>query len=998
MSCYTPSRLFFALLAAACLLLLILPAAAASIPVNGTVVITEPGTYVLQADMTGSGALICIDIQSSDVIFDGNGHTISDVNMGNSTGIQVSNADLSVSNVTIKNVRLSNFYIGIELQKAQNSTIQGVTMTGNKLGIYLNSSSANTVSDNTITVSPIGIYLVGASSGNTVSGNTVSGNRESDQDGFGIVLVSVSEDQVDDNTVNDNTVTGNFYGIFLVSASGNTVSDNTLTGNLYGIFLVSTSGNTFSDNTLTGNFYGIYLAGASGNTVSDNTLTGNNCGIFLASTSANMVSDNTVTGNQLGIYLDSSSANTVSDNNFNNLDNVLFGDAIVSNSNSWNTPIISGTSIIGGPSRGGNFWGTPDGSGYSQTHPDSNNDGFCDDPYALGIGNIDNLPLHILSPVPPAPSLTAGFYAFGHVGQAPYPVRFLDQSAGSATAWHWDFGDGTTSTEQNPTHIFNRTGAYNVALTASNDQASDTSIQYRCIIVNTVPVANFTANATAGRTPFTVQFTDQSTGATGYQWQFGDGTTSTDQNAVHTYTQPGAYTVTLVASAADYGSVFTQKQGYITVTDPPTVGFSANVTAGISPLAVQFNESTTGLVPYFYWQFGDGGTSFDLNPVHIYNAAGRYTVSLYAIDSNGYQVKTAENYINVTALVTPTPTVTATSTVTPVPTATGYSPVANFTVTPQGSPDSMHILVTDTSVNATSVQYDLGDGTTTAYPNFRYTYWQVGTYTIKQTVTNAAGSSTKNVTVTIPVATPTTTSTAIGGDQGWYTIHGNVEGATVLFDQTTKGTIAQGVLKIPVYTTGAPYRTYTVQMDGYTTVSGTITDHPGKDQNVDITVNLTPASGQTQYNGPHTIPGTLQAEDYDLGGEGVAYHDTTSGNAGGIYRQDDVDIEQLDTDRSPNVGWIRAGEWLAYTVNVSTAGTYDAGFRVSSSHAGSSVQVYVDSGTTPIATVNVPNTGDWPAFRTVSVPVTLPAGQHRLVLKFPTDSVNINWIVFAPRG
>jgi len=85
-------------------------------------------------------------------------------------------------------------------------------------------------------------------------------------------------------------------------------------------------------------------------------------------------------------------------------------------------------------------------------------------------------------------------------------------------------------------------------------------------------------------------------------------------------------------------------------------------------------------------------------------------------------------------------------------------------------------------------------------------------------------------------------------------------------------------------------------------------------------------------------------------------------------------------------------------VNVTTAGTYDAGFRVASSHASSSVQVYVDGGTTPVAIVTVPNTGDWPIFRTVSVPVTLPAGQHRLKLAFPTDYVNINWVSFTPQG
>jgi PKD repeat protein len=348
-------------------------------------------------------------------------------------------------------------------------------------------------------------------------------------------------------------------------------------------------------------------------------------------------------------------------------------------------------------------------------------------------------------------SMTAAFYAYGSVGQAPYSVKFEDQSVGSPTAWKWDFGDNTTSTEQNPTHVFNQTGVYNVALTASNDQMSDTCTKYRCIIVNTVPVAAFTANATAGRTPFTVQFTDQSTDSSGFEWRFGDGTTSTEQNPVHTYTKPGAYTVTLTASQSNFGSVFTEKPGYITVTDPPTAGFSANVTTGLSPLSVQFNESVTGSVQYYFWHFGDGATSFDQNPVHIYDTVGTYTVSLMAIGPNGNEVKTIEDCINVTAPVTPTPTPTATVTPTVTPTPSEQNlPVADFTVTPQGGQGSFIFLVTDTAVNATSVKYDLGDGTCTAYPNFRYTYWQPGTFTITQTATNAAGSSTKSVTVTVP--------------------------------------------------------------------------------------------------------------------------------------------------------------------------------------------------------------------------------------------------------
>ena len=111
-----------------------------------------------------------------------------------------------------------------------------------------------------------------------------------------------------------------------------------------------------------------------------------------------------------------------------------------------------------------------------------------------------------------------------------------------------------------------------------------------------------------------------------------------------------------------------------------------------------------------------------------------------------------------------------------------------------------------------------------------------------------------------------------------------------------------------------------------------------------------------------------------------------------------MDIKVLDTDHSPKVVWTRAGEWLAYTADIYIVGTYDAGFRVAFSHAGSSVQVYVDDGTIPAAKVTVPNIGDRLAFQIVSVPVALPAGQHQLKLTFPTGFANINWINFLNRN
>ncbi len=169
---------------------------------------------------------------------------------------------------------------------------------------------------------------------------------------------------------------------------------------------------------------------------------------------------------------------------------------------------------------------------------------------------------------------------------------------------------------------------------------------------------------------------------------------------------------------------------------------------------------------------------------------------------------------------------------------------------------------------------------------------------------------------------------------------------------------------------------------------GTLTPNP----------TLTPGSGGsagTPYV-THALPGRIEAENYDLGGEGTGYHDTTSGNVGNEYRSDRVDIEKLAYESTPNVGWIAPGEWLAYTVTVSTADTYTAAFRVASPYSGGSFTLQVDGANA--ATVSVPNTGDWERFQTVTESVTLPAGTHTLRLSFNDDSardyMNIDYVEF----
>ncbi|MEN6342135.1 MAG: carbohydrate-binding protein [Methanospirillum sp.] len=157
-----------------------------------------------------------------------------------------------------------------------------------------------------------------------------------------------------------------------------------------------------------------------------------------------------------------------------------------------------------------------------------------------------------------------------------------------------------------------------------------------------------------------------------------------------------------------------------------------------------------------------------------------------------------------------------------------------------------------------------------------------------------------------------------------------------------------------------------------------------------VTPTPTPTVGPQPYR-PLAIPGIIQAEDYNLGGEGVAYHDTTPGNEGGAYRHDDVDIETAGG--ITNVGWIRSGEWLTYTANVTAEGQYTMSARVASPNSGRKFAVVVDGADT--STVTVPNTGSFEAFLTVEIPVPLAAGQHTLKLVFAGDGQNLDWIAFG---
>lgn len=165
----------------------------------------------------------------------------------------------------------------------------------------------------------------------------------------------------------------------------------------------------------------------------------------------------------------------------------------------------------------------------------------------------------------------------------------------------------------------------------------------------------------------------------------------------------------------------------------------------------------------------------------------------------------------------------------------------------------------------------------------------------------------------------------------------------------------------------------------------------------EVIVRVRASNRQAPYNGTaHAIPGRIQAEHYDTGGEGVAYHDTGAANQGGALRSDGVDL--LAITGGTCVSHTADGEWLDYTVDVAEAGSYDLTLRLASASAGTPGVITVSLGDRLVVPATaVPRTGGWTEWEIVTVRgVLLPAGRHVLRLGIPDGGFNCDWIECTP--
>ncbi|MFT5723363.1 MAG: parallel beta-helix repeat protein [Bacteroidia bacterium] len=352
-------------------------------------------------------------------------------------------------------------------------------------------------------------------------------------------------------------------------------------------------------------------------------------------------------------------------------------------------------------------------------------------------------------------------------------VTSFTNYSGGATKYSWNFGDGSTaSTATTPTHTYASAGTFTVTLTAENASGCS-DVKTVSVTVLGLPTADFSlANACAGSA---VSFTNNSSTGS-YIWSFGDGGASSTKSPTHTYKTAGNYTVSIEVTNANGCESTVSKQ--ITIYDLPKADFAA--TSGCEKAGIQFTNMTTGTNTYA-WTFGDAGTSAAKDPNHTYASANTYSVSL-----------TATNSSNCSSTATKTVVVSAQPTVSFATTSPCVGSDAAFT--------------NNSTQGANS--WTLGDGATSRLTNPNHRYASAGTYSVKLTVTTAAGctnSMTNSVTVNPNPVASFTSNALCTGPNATFTNTSTIGGGSIANSQWNYGDGNIGTSNSHTYTKAGVY-------------------------------------------------------------------------------------------------------------------------------------------------------------------------------------------------
>ena len=295
----------------------------------------------------------------------------------------------------------------------------------------------------------------------------------------------------------------------------------------------------------------------------------------------------------------------------------------------------------------------------------------------------------------------------------PVSVNFTNQNL-AGNSYFWDFGDSTSSALSNPVHNFADTGNYSIKLIVRNINGCSDSLKKDSFVKINKPFFTFSNLPDSGCLPFSKSLSvavSSSDTLTGYMWDFGDGSTSSQVAPQHTFTNSGYYNIKLVGTGVTGCKDTAYMQHAIRVDTKPAADFSANVRDDCASTIVRFTSLSTGTITSWLWDFGDHGASVEQHPSHVYTDTGWMTVQLLAINGGCADTAVFENYIY------------------------AKPAIANFTISMSCARPFVRTFL-NFSKGATRWEWDFGDGTASADYAPLHTFPRDGFYSVKLTVWN----------------------------------------------------------------------------------------------------------------------------------------------------------------------------------------------------------------------------------------------------------------------
>jgi gliding motility-associated-like protein len=316
----------------------------------------------------------------------------------------------------------------------------------------------------------------------------------------------------------------------------------------------------------------------------------------------------------------------------------------------------------------------------------------------------------------------------------------LQNHPGGIVNYEWNFGDGNTGSGQSAVHTYLQAGTYEVSLIITDAAGCKDSLIRPAYIRVNGPAADFSASVPGSCMATSVGFTDLTVtdgihSVTQWKWNFGDGVMQvfTAPPFSHSYSTAGSYDVTLTVTDAS-GCIDSVTKNNTLIISAPVASFATMDTASCPGKAISFTNTSTGPSLSYAWNFGDGNTSTEAAPVHIYSRDGSYAISLRITDMYGCTALLSRpNYVRI------------------------VTPMAAFSMSDSiGNCPPLIVQFTNQSANQSNISWDFGDGTFSTEANPAHFYNVAGIYFPKLTITGAGGCvvvATKRVVVRGPSGT-----------------------------------------------------------------------------------------------------------------------------------------------------------------------------------------------------------------------------------------------------